>query len=137
MKKIIVLSTAAVLAMVFSTGCNSSDKKVSTLTQKMFVLEERLNSVEKRLDLIEERQNVFEQESTKQKEEAPAAASKMNDKGIQAALATAGFYTGAIDGIIGPNTKKAIMEFQAANGLNADGVVDSKTKAALAKYAKS
>lgn len=53
---------------------------------------------------------------------------------IQKALKNAGFYTGSIDGKIGPKTKKAIVEFQKANGLKTDGKVGPRTWAALEKY---
>ncbi|MFH1457947.1 MAG: peptidoglycan-binding domain-containing protein [Candidatus Omnitrophota bacterium] len=53
---------------------------------------------------------------------------------IQTALKNANFYTGAIDGKIGPLSKKSIIEFQKANGLQADGKVGPKTWAALEKY---
>jgi hypothetical protein len=56
------------------------------------------------------------------------------NKQIQAALKNAGFYTGAIDGIVGPKTKAAIEEFQKAKGLKADGKVGPKTWAELSKY---
>jgi len=53
---------------------------------------------------------------------------------IQTALQNAGYYTGAIDGKAGPKTKKAIEEFQKANGLVADGKVGRKTWALLSKH---
>jgi len=53
---------------------------------------------------------------------------------IQTALQNAGFYSGAIDGKIGPNTKKAIIEFQKSQGLSADGKVGIKTWGALGKF---
>ncbi len=56
------------------------------------------------------------------------------NKDIQRALKNANFYTGAIDGKIGPKTKKAIEEFQKAKGLKADGKVGPKTWAELEKY---
>ena len=56
------------------------------------------------------------------------------NKQIQTALKRAGFYSGSIDGIIGPKTKLAIQEFQRAKGLSADGVVGPKTWAELEKY---
>lgn len=56
---------------------------------------------------------------------------------IQTALTNAGFYTGIIDGKIGPMTKKATDEFQKANGLEADGKVGPKTWAVLSKYLNS
>ena len=46
---------------------------------------------------------------------------------IQTALKNAGFYAGNIDGKIGPKSKKAIEDFQKANGLKADGKVGPKT----------
>lgn len=56
------------------------------------------------------------------------------DRDIQRALKNAGFYTGAIDGKIGPRTKNAIMEFQKAKALVPDGKVGPKTWAELEKY---
>ncbi len=54
-----------------------------------------------------------------------------DEKGIQTALKSLGFYRGGIDGKIGPKTKAAIREFQQKNGLTADGKVGPKTWAAL------
>ena len=53
---------------------------------------------------------------------------------IQTALKNAGFYTGNVDGKIGPKSKKAIEDFQSANGLKVDGKVGLKTWEALGKY---
>jgi len=58
------------------------------------------------------------------------------DKDIQKALKSAGFYTGTVDGKIGPKTKRAVEEFQKSKGLKADGKVGSKTWAELEKYLK-
>lgn len=59
-----------------------------------------------------------------------------HNKEIQTALKAAGFYTGNVDGKIGPKTKKAIIEFQKAKGLKADGRVGPKTWAELEKSLK-
>jgi len=56
------------------------------------------------------------------------------NKDIQTALKNAGFYTGAVDGKIGPKTKSAILEFQKAKALKVDGKVGPKTWAELEKY---
>jgi peptidoglycan hydrolase-like protein with peptidoglycan-binding domain len=53
---------------------------------------------------------------------------------IQTALKNAGFYMGNIDGKIGPKTKKAIEDFQKANGLKVDGKVGAKTWEAMSKH---
>lgn len=63
---------------------------------------------------------------------APDEATK--NRQIQTALKNAGYDPGTIDGKIGPKTKKAIKDFQAANGLNADGKVGAKTWAKLSAY---
>jgi len=64
----------------------------------------------------------------------PAGPYKPSAVEIQTALKNAGFYTAAVDGKIGPITKKAIEEFQKANNLKVDGKVGLKTWAALEKY---
>lgn len=53
---------------------------------------------------------------------------------IQTALKNAGFYAGSVDGKIGAKTKKAITEFQKANGLTGDGKVGPKTWSLLSKH---
>ena len=53
---------------------------------------------------------------------------------IQTALKKAGFYTGKIDGKIGPISDKAIKDFQAANKLKVDGKVGPKTWEKLKFY---
>lgn len=42
---------------------------------------------------------------------------------VQTRLARAGLYRGAIDGVIGPETRRAIRAFQRSNGLRADGTI--------------
>ena len=49
----------------------------------------------------------------------------------QQLLSDMNLYAGSIDGIIGPETKKAIKRFQMMNGLEADGVVGPNTKNAF------
>lgn len=52
-------------------------------------------------------------------------------KNIQEALYFCKIYPGKLDGIMGPNTQKAIKEFQQMAGLGADGIVGPKTAMAL------
>jgi len=61
-------------------------------------------------------------------------AAQLSPKQIQRALKTAGFYQGPIDGKIGSKTKEAIIKFQKAKGLKADGIVGKRTSAELNKY---
>ncbi|MGE5309420.1 MAG: peptidoglycan-binding domain-containing protein [Deltaproteobacteria bacterium] len=64
----------------------------------------------------------------------PSGPFKPTAKEIQLALKNAGFYSGNVDGKLGPMSKKAIEDFQKANGLNADGKVGPKTWAALSTH---
>lgn len=59
---------------------------------------------------------------------------QLNAKQIQRALKNANFYKGEIDGKIGPKTKEAIIKFQKAHGLKADGLVGKKTSTELRNY---
>jgi len=70
-----------------------------------------------------------------QPKEEPVTQEKQDrNKDIQKALKAAGFYAGSVDGKIGPRSKKAIIDFQKAKGLKADGKVGPKTWAELEKY---
>lgn len=64
----------------------------------------------------------------------PSGPFKPTAKEIQLCLKNAGFYTGNVDGKLGPMSKKAVEEFQKANGLEADGKVGPKTWVLLGKY---
>lgn len=46
---------------------------------------------------------------------------------LQDALNYLGYNTGSIDGIFGPNTRAAVVRFQRANNLSADGIVGCNT----------
>lgn len=58
-------------------------------------------------------------------------------KDIQSALRRKGFYSGAIDGIGDPETFNAVKSFQSANGLAADAMVGSATRAKLMRNGSS
>ena len=52
-------------------------------------------------------------------------------KTLQSRLHDLGYYADEIDGQFGAGTKAAVIDFQKANGLEADGMVGSETKAIL------
>jgi murein L,D-transpeptidase YcbB/YkuD len=64
----------------------------------------------------------------------PSGPFKPSSREIQTALKNAGFYAGAVDGKIGPMSKRAIEDFQKANNLQADGKVGPKTWAVLSVF---
>ncbi|TCS78629.1 peptidoglycan-binding protein [Tepidibacillus fermentans] len=58
-------------------------------------------------------------------------------KTLQSWLYKAGFNPGAIDGIYGANTEKAVKEFQKKVGITADGIAGKQTYQALQKYVRT
>jgi peptidoglycan hydrolase-like protein with peptidoglycan-binding domain len=60
-----------------------------------------------------------------------AARSTAAVSAIQMALASVGCYSGAVDGISGPATTRALRAFQAASGLTVDGTYGLQTKSKL------
>ncbi|WP_020076806.1 peptidoglycan-binding domain-containing protein [Cryocola sp. 340MFSha3.1] len=65
-----------------------------------------------------------------QAQEASAAVSRYVTE-LQQSLAAAGYYSGAIDGVYGPQTVAAVEELQTVSGLPVTGTVDKATAAAL------
>lgn len=55
------------------------------------------------------------------------ATTTSENKIIQQRLKKWGYYTGSIDGILGPKSVSAIKKFQKNNGLTVDGIVGPKT----------
>jgi len=52
-------------------------------------------------------------------------------QGVQQALSKLGYDPGKIDGKDGPNTQKAVREFQAHATIKIDGIVGKETRQAL------
>ena len=50
---------------------------------------------------------------------------------VQRELATAGYYRGAIDGIVGDGTRRAIRNYERDNGLPVDGQIDNQLLASM------
>jgi hypothetical protein len=50
---------------------------------------------------------------------------------VQQALASRGYYAGQLDGLVGPETRSAIREFQRDNGLPETGLINSELIQAL------
>lgn len=46
---------------------------------------------------------------------------------VQQALAELGYYYGPIDGVLGPETRDAILRFQTVNGLATTAAIDEPT----------
>lgn len=132
------------LVIFVISGCGTVPKKfqeeVGGIKTRVETLESRVEGVEARqsdaeraaADEAEKERRVKTNISTRSKSRKGVASTKE----IQISLKNAGFYKGSIDGIKGANTKKAIREFQEANGLTVDGKVGPKTWELLSRYAE-
>lgn len=150
MKRIVLISLIVAVG-VYLAGCT---KKEASLEESQVPMSmEALNALHSETQAVSEATKT--KSTTAQKPEvlvttptssatvqAPANLEPLPPQGpykptvqqIQAALKNAGFYTGVIDGKKGPLTKKAIVEFQKAKGLTADGKVGPKTWGMLSAY---
>jgi peptidoglycan hydrolase-like protein with peptidoglycan-binding domain len=61
----------------------------------------------------------------------PAGASRPNVAALQAALKSLHLYSGHVDGIRGPLTRRGIVAFQRRRGLGADGIAGPRTRRAF------
>ena len=133
---------AFVAAGAMVAGCSSLSgtrvKKDEELNTRLANLEGQVTRLDQRVDEIAqdtaEPTAAGNEASSGQAASAARSAQKLTTRQIQRALASAGFYKGMVDGKEGPQTRRAIREFQQAKGLKADGVVGSSTRQALAKY---
>lgn len=136
-KKRAAVSLMAVVLL--AAGCATSRAKRSD------AIEARVNSLETQVAALNQRLDEGFQGSASSAEmgggnfpggqrSSKWSGKRLTVKQTQKALATAGFYKGNVDGKEGPQTKKAVKEFQQANGLKADGVVGPATSEALSRY---
>jgi len=118
-------------AALVMAGCATCDTKVADLETRVQALESKAGmSAEQKVVPAE---TLVSGETTQAAKEVAAPDSPAK-KDIQASLKSAGFYTGEVDGKMGPKTKKAIEDFQTANGLVPDGKVGPNTWTKLKKY---
>lgn len=141
--RMVVYGLVAVFALSTLYGCGTVPKKFK---EEVGGIKARVETLESKVEGIEARQaepapTVAFSDDESYKMAGSNISTKPRARGsdrvseIQECLKNAGFYNGAIDGIKGKQTRRAIKEFQKANGLTADGVVGKKTWEVLRTYA--
>ncbi len=131
------LTVAGLLTAGCATSTGTKKAEGPTLRSRVDSLESQLAALNQRVEDVSQQQLAL-QDELRSASAAPAAAAparkRLSIREVQRALAAAGYYKGAVDGKEGRQTKKAIREFQSANGLKADGVVGRKTAEVLQAY---
>ena len=134
------------LMAITLTGCaGHRAAQTQNLNMQMAQLDGRISMLENHLGLIEgkawnQREDVsylkgrVEGMQSNFGVSTSATTTKQTPRRIQTALKNAGYYTGSVDGKVGPQTKQAIKEFQRTHGLSVDGKVGQKTWTQLAQY---
>lgn len=115
------------------TGCATpiaKEAQIEELRMRIATLERELQTKDKEIRALEE--ELYEKGIKERREQKKI--SRPTPRRIQRALMNAGFFKGPINGKIGPQTKRAIKEFQKAHGLKADGIVGKRTWEKLSKY---
>ena len=77
--------------------------------------------------------NLFAEAGCLTDEQSKEAAAALHDytAALQKDLKTAGYFTGKVDGVYGPQTEQAVEDLQKAAGLPVTGLVDRATRTAL------
>jgi peptidoglycan hydrolase-like protein with peptidoglycan-binding domain len=137
-KRTVVVLIAVISIFILSSVVLAMGRKVKPAEQQPASLGTAQPEVELvKPEQLEPNPQITEEMKEKKPQEtaiqlAPDAATK--NKQIQTALKNAGYDPGTIDGKLGAKSKKAIKDFQAANGLKADGKVGTKTWTKLSAY---
>jgi peptidoglycan hydrolase-like protein with peptidoglycan-binding domain len=119
---------------LFLTGCATTDmQRIEKLEARVNTLEEKISTTTQE-EAPQASETIVSTETTTVAPQETVAPESPTRKDIQAALKTANFYQGDVDGKFGPRTKKAVEDFQAANDLKPDGKVGPNTWEKLKKY---
>lgn len=131
-----VLLTTILISLLISGCAMNAEERLDNLEKEVKAIKSDLDFYKMTADSLEAKQNAIEEKVAKlaERKEPSAVAGPLSVQDIQTALKNAGFYSGAIDGKMGPDTATAIKKFQEANGLTADGIVGAKTKGELLRY---
>ncbi len=108
------------------------EEKDAEIVDLQYQVKDLSSKVETKSNYVEEKSDVASSVVSSTGNDVLIRANTTAEK-VQKALKAAGYYSGKVDGKVGPGTKAAIIAFQKSVGLNADGVVGKKTWDSLKK----
>ncbi len=131
------LAAGILICMLFVNGCATvkQKKEMDSLQTQVNSLQDQVQQKDAEIESLrqalarttEQKYNEMKQASPEPIIDVPSVSQ------IQTALRRAG-YGISVDGKMGKQTRKAVRDFQRANGLEADGKVGKKTWALLEPY---
>lgn len=121
---------AIVLTVFLAAGCSSAQRKSKPLPDQK-IPDAAYSSPYRAQNYFYEHDRASDESNDRAGAPAP---DKLTIRQIQKALKNAGYYKGAADGKMGPQTKEAVKKFQKANGLRVDGIVGKQTTRKLKGY---
>lgn len=139
-----IFTITLAIMVLFLSGCATTgakgggDVQIQQLKEQIQSLEAQLQKKDEEISVLDNELKIAQDKdagvTAKDLEEEKANVGKLSVRQIQKALKKAGFYQGAIDGKMGPKTRKAIKKFQKQNDLVPDGLVGNKTSEKLGGY---
>ncbi len=140
----IIIVSILLLSGCATTGSRHTEMETQKLRTQLGTMEQQLKQSEKEIEDLEWQLEKEKQMRRGCEKQLGLKKTQLQNTGrktpqasirkIQTALRKAGFYKGAVDGKLGPQTKEAIRAFQKSNGLKADGIVGKATWQVLARY---
>lgn len=135
---LLVLTSGLLIA---ATGCVSKGRHQSEVSD----LQGQLTQTQAALKAQEEKNKALEEQISGSRPVVPVEAYQGSTNrtpsgfelpaaDIQKGLKSAGYYSGVIDGKIGPDSREALRNFQRDNGLTPDGVCGRQTWNKLKTY---
>jgi peptidoglycan hydrolase-like protein with peptidoglycan-binding domain len=129
----VVVMMVAVCVSGCATG--KQKKELQVLQGQVSTLQEQVQQKDAEIDSLRQALSRTTEQKYNEMKQAPAEPTidVPSVSQIQTALKNAG-YSVSVDGKMGKQTRKAVKDFQKANGLDADGKVGKKTWALMEPY---
>jgi peptidoglycan hydrolase-like protein with peptidoglycan-binding domain len=131
MKRIAVIAFAVALGLSWTGIAFPADVKEETKEKARDTKETLKDTGEKVKDKAVEIKDKTKDKIVGDKDEMDRSGRSAKVRTAQQALTDKGFNPGPVDGLMGPQTRAAVQDFQRKEGLEANGQLDAKTMSRL------